>query len=101
MPALDKCQMPSWPHYIEKEWTGAARWQLGSPAGYRLRVRASLLHRCGGRPSPAPSQEIVMGGVRELEITGVDRPLLFFRGGFGQFAHASSVAPAQPDLLEP
>jgi len=52
------------------------------------------IHRAG-------DHDIVIGRVRELDVASGDLPLLFFRGGFGQFAHASLTAPAQPDLLEP
>jgi len=52
------------------------------------------IHRAG-------DHDIVIGRVRELDVASGELPLLFFRGGFGQFAHASLTAPAQPDLLEP
>ena len=49
----------------------------------------------------AGDHDIVIGRVRELDVANGDLPLLFFRGGYGQFATASLTAPAQPDLLEP
>ena len=49
----------------------------------------------------AGDHDIVIGRVRELDVASGELPLLFFRGGYGQFAHASLTAPAQPDLLEP
>lgn len=42
---------------------------------------------------------IVLGRVRDLSVTGRPSPLLFFRGGYGQFTPMSLSAPAEPDLL--
>jgi flavin reductase (DIM6/NTAB) family NADH-FMN oxidoreductase RutF/DNA-binding IclR family transcriptional regulator len=42
---------------------------------------------------------IVLGRVRDLAVTDKVSPLLFFRGGYGQFSSASLAAPAEPDLL--
>jgi flavin reductase (DIM6/NTAB) family NADH-FMN oxidoreductase RutF/DNA-binding IclR family transcriptional regulator len=42
---------------------------------------------------------IVLGRVRDLQVANQDSPLLFFRGGYGQFSTASLSAPAAPDLL--
>jgi flavin reductase (DIM6/NTAB) family NADH-FMN oxidoreductase RutF/DNA-binding IclR family transcriptional regulator len=42
---------------------------------------------------------IVLGRVRDLEVAGDSSPLLFFRGGYGQFTPASLAAPAEPDLV--
>lgn len=53
-----------------------------------------IIHQAG-------DHDIVIGRVRDLDVASGELPLLFFRGGFGQFAHASLTAPAQPDLLEP
>lgn len=52
------------------------------------------VHRAG-------DHDIVIGRVRDLDVASQDLPLLFFRGGFGLFAHTGPPVPAQPDLLEP
>jgi flavin reductase (DIM6/NTAB) family NADH-FMN oxidoreductase RutF/DNA-binding IclR family transcriptional regulator len=44
---------------------------------------------------------IVLGRVGDLAVASDASPLLFFRGGYGQFRTASLSAPAQPDLLAP
>lgn len=44
---------------------------------------------------------IVIGRVHDLAVPGDSYPLLFFRGGYGQFRTASLSAPAEPDLLAP
>lgn len=44
---------------------------------------------------------IVLGRVRSLAVANDASPLLFFRGGYGQFRTPSLSAPAQPDLLGP
>ncbi|MGI8722539.1 MAG: flavin reductase family protein, partial [Geodermatophilaceae bacterium] len=52
------------------------------------------VHRAG-------DHDIVIGRVRDLDVAGVDEPLLVLRGAFGHFAQSSPGAPAQPDLFEP
>lgn len=42
---------------------------------------------------------IVLGRVRDLEVSAHRSPLLFFRRGYGRFTPASLSAPAEPDLL--
>ena len=42
---------------------------------------------------------IVLGRVRDLDVADKASPLLFFRGGYGQFSPASLASPAEPDLL--
>lgn len=44
---------------------------------------------------------IVIGRVLDLDMGTGDGPLLFFRGGYGQFSQNSRTAPAQADLLGP
>lgn len=42
---------------------------------------------------------IVLGRVLDLDVADETLPLVFFRGGYGQFAAASLSAPAEPDLV--
>lgn len=42
---------------------------------------------------------VVLGRVRELDVAGEARPLLFFQGGYGRFSAPSLLADADADLL--
>ncbi|QXQ10240.1 flavin reductase [Paeniglutamicibacter sp. Y32M11] len=49
--------------------------------------------------SDAGDHHIVVGAVRELQVCRPVAPLLFFQGGYGQFAPMSLHAPFETDLI--
>ncbi|MFB7652502.1 MULTISPECIES: flavin reductase [unclassified Streptomyces] len=48
----------------------------------------------------AGDHSIVIGRVTTLDAAGSSLPLLFFQGGYGQFAPLSLAAAGEPDLIE-
>lgn len=49
----------------------------------------------------AGDHHIVIGRVTGLDVDRVDKPLLFFQGGYGRFASTSLTAPDEADLYRP
>ncbi len=80
------------------KFDGIDWWPAGSGSPRLVGVVAWIdcdvetVHRTG-------DHDIVIGRVRDLDVASVGLPLVFFRGGFGEFTPRSLTDPAQPDLL--
>jgi len=75
--------------YDGLEWT-VSKWDTPMLAGVLLRVHAEVhaVHEAG-------DHDVVLGRVLELETLDGDRPMLFFRGGFGVRSAEERIAPVR------
>jgi flavin reductase (DIM6/NTAB) family NADH-FMN oxidoreductase RutF/DNA-binding IclR family transcriptional regulator len=78
---------------------GSAKWHASESGSPILEGVVAWIDCDIDQVLEAGDHYIVLGRVRDLDVAAGESPLLFYRGGYGQFSPASLSAPAEPDLL--